>query len=173
MRDFESGLTADRLRDVLRYSPETGLFHWRVMCSARRPAEMLAGDKKKDSGYVLIGVDCVRYRAHRLAWLYMTGQWPALQVDHIDGDRSNNRWVNLREATQRQNSANMRRRDSNRCGVKGVSIYRGDSGYVSYRANICLHNKTHYLGCFQTAEEAQAAYAEAAREHFGEFARAA
>lgn len=173
MRDFESGLTADRLRDVLRYSPSSGEFHWRVSNSYRKPAGSLAGDKKKDSGYVLIGVDRVRYRAHRLAWLYMTGAWPSYQIDHIDGDRSNNRWENLRDATQQQNSANMRRRSSNLCGVKGVSRYCGSSGYVSWRAHIFVNGKTMYLGCFSTVDEASAAYVAAAREHFGEFARAA
>ncbi len=168
MRDYETGLTADRLRDVLRYSPETGLFHWRIMCSAHRPAGMLAGDKKKDSGYVLIGVDCFRYRAHRLAWLYMTGEWPLLQIDHIDRDRSNNRWINLREASQQQNSANMSR--PNATGRKGV---RASANGERWIAMISVNYQSLYLGTFDTIDQASAAYAAAAREHFGEFARAA
>lgn len=168
MKDFERGLTADRVRELLRYSPSTGEFHWRVMNSCRRPAGMLAGDKKKDSGYILIGVDCFRYRAHRLAWLYMTGKWPAHQVDHKDRDRSNNKWANLREATQQQNSANMQRPSVT--GVKGVIRSKNGKRWI---ANIAVNGRTLYLGTFDTSQEASAAYTAAAREHFGEFAWAA
>lgn len=167
MKDFETPLTADRLREVLRYSPSTGEFHWRIMCSARRPAGMLAGDKKKGSGYILIGVDGCRYRAHRLAWLYMTGEWPKQQVDHKDRNRSNNKWENLREASQQQNSANMRR--PSRSGLKGV-FSRTPTRWI---ASIAVDRRTIYLGTFTTAEQASAAYTAAAKKYFGEFARAA
>ncbi len=170
MKDFERGLTADRLREVLRYSPSTGEFHWRVMCSARRPAGTLAGDKKKVSGYVLIGVDGFRYRAHRLAWLYMTGEWPAKQVDHEDTDRANNRWENLRPATNQQNQANSRLSKNNKSGVKGVFW---NERLQKWQAKINVGRRQIHGGYHDSLAAAGAAYLRLAHEHFGEFARAA
>lgn len=168
--DGTNGLTAERLRGVVSYDPETGVFVWKVNPSNRRVGDE-CGDIKKDSGYRLISVDCRRYRAHRLAWLYMTGAWPTEQVDHKNGVRSDNRWSNLREATQRQNSANMMRRN-NKTGVKGVIRYQGPK-HVRFRANIMVDGHTNYLGSFKTLEAAAEAYRIAAEKHFGEFARAA
>jgi hypothetical protein len=169
MRDFESGLTADRLRELLRYSPSTGEFHWRVTNSIRKPAGSLAGDRK-ESGYVLIGIDGNRYRAHRLAWLYMTGCWPYDQVDHKDNDRSNNKWENLRLATNQQNQANSRTSKNNTSGVKGVYWNRQRQ---KWHAKLCLGSRQIHGGFFDEIEHAAAAYLGLARAHHGEFARAA
>ena len=168
MRDFESGLTFDRLHETLRYTPATGQFRWLVSNSGRRQAGMIAGDKKADSGYILIGIDRVRYRAHRLAWLYMTGQWPAHQIDHINGIRSDNRWCNLREATQQQNSANMRLRSANSSGVKGV-YWNKQRG--KWCATLAYGRKQVHGGFYDDLNDAAAAYRNLAKSYFGEFAR--
>ncbi|CAH0532169.1 Phage HNH homing endonuclease (ACLAME 27) [Ralstonia phage UAM5] len=102
--------------------------------------------------------------AHRLAWLYMTGKWPEQFIDHANMNKGDNRWGNLREANKSQNNANQPARTTS--GLKGA--YWSNAS-MSWQAKI---NKR-YLGSYGTAEEAHAAYMEAARERFGEFARAA
>lgn len=169
MMDFERGLTADRVRELLRYSPSTGDFHWRVTNSARRPSGSLAGDLKP-SGYVLIGIDGERYRAHRLAWLYMTGEWPSGQVDHRDRDRANNRWSNLRTATNQQNQANAGVSRNSTSGVKGVCWNKQRQ---KWQAKLYVGTRQVHGGFYDDIEHAAAAYRRIAQCHFGEFARAA
>lgn len=161
-------LTQERLKELLQYDPETGVFTWRVANGSRAKCGDVAGGIDKH-GYVRIGVDGARYKGHRLAWLYMTGEWPALDVDHRDMDRANNAWVNLRHADRRQNMANTGCRANNSCGFKGVHVTR----HGNYAASIHLSGVKSHLGTFPTAEEAHAAYVKAANDNFGEFARAA
>jgi hypothetical protein len=169
MMDYETELTADRLREVLRYSPSTGVFHWRVMSSSRRPAGSVAGELKP-SGYILIGVDGFRYRAHRLAWLYMLGMWPDKQVDHKDNNRSNNIWKNLRLADNAQNQANSRCSKNNKAGFKGVYWHKRNAKWA---AKINPGRKQVHLGCYDSPSEAHEAYLRGAQKYFGTFARAA
>lgn len=159
-------LTAERLRFLLRYAPETGLFYWRNPSGPRAVAGALAGSESQ--GYVNISVDGKLYRAHRLAWLYVYGVWPAKQIDHANRSRSDNRIANLRESDQSQNMGNAARRSDCRSGFKGVTAYR--SRWV---ATIRRSGKKVHLGVFDTPEAAHAAYVSAACDHFGEFARAA
>lgn len=157
-------LTADRLRQVLRYDADTGEFVWIARTSNRIRIGDVAG-RPHNRGYTMIGVDGGLYLAHRLAWLWMTGGWPQKQVDHINGVRDDNRWRNLREATTVQNAGNSRRHRDKRAGAKGV--YRTSGGLWQAR----IGHK--YLGTRETHDEAQALYEQAARERFGEFARTA
>jgi hypothetical protein len=109
----------------------------------------------------------VNYHAHRLAWLYMTGAWPTGgEVDHIDTDRGNNVWTNLRDSTRRQNGSNVDIRSNNTSGFKGVSRCR-----AKWTAHITVNYQAMHLGVFDTKEEAHAAYVEAAKRLHGEFAR--
>jgi hypothetical protein len=158
-------LTAERLRDLLIYNPETGLFSRRVG-KARARAGAVCGDLDSH-GYVRISLDCKRYLGHRLAWLYVHGCWPAADIDHINGVRTDNRLANLREAARRNNLANRRGHASS--GLKGA-YWHGQNG--CWYSRIGVNGKSIHLGCFDTAEEANAAYLAAARKHFGEFARA-
>jgi hypothetical protein len=119
------------------------------------------------NGYRHIHVDGRRYYEHRLAWLYMTGEWPAEQVDHKDLNRANNAWSNLREATNQTNMRNGSLRKDNKSGFKGVT-WRPD--HQRWRATIKTNGKQTHIGNFRTKEEAAAAYDAAAIEHFGEFA---
>lgn len=161
-------LTQDRLKQLLHYEPETGIFTWRV----ERPRGRIgkpAGTIKRD-GYVHIGVDYNRYFAHRLAFLYMTGEMPEPKqhVDHINSNTVDNRWANLRLATSSQNQMNVLMWSSNTSGYKGVSWHKGEG---RWRACIRVKGKRKYLGYFDTAEQGYAAYCEAAKLHHGEFAR--
>ena len=160
------GLTAERLRELLLYDPETGVFTWRKLTGKKGFVGKIAGCRAEVDGRVLIGIDGGRYRAHRLAWLYMTGEWPA-EVDHIDGNPSNNRWRNLRLANRRDQSANTKRRSDNSSGLKGV-VWHPQTR--KWRVQIkCTGFKKH-VGLYSTKEEAAQAYMEAARVRFGDFA---
>lgn len=160
-------LTPDRLHDLLAYDADTGLFTWNVDRSRRVKAGDIAGsiDAK---GYVVIQVDGTTYKAHRLAFLYMTGGWPPEEIDHIDGHRTNNRWGNLRAATVAENKRNARTRKDNHLGVKGV-CRDGNK----FRAEIRHQGQRVYLGKYDTVAEAKAIRDFAARDLHGEFARLA
>lgn len=161
-------LTAERLRELLDYAPEAGIFIWRVS-RGKAVAGAKAGTRSSN-GYLHIGVDGRAYRAHRLAWLYVTGSWPIDQIDHINLIRTDNHWANLREATRSQNYANRRPYVTNKSGHKGVSWFKRDG---RWRAAIVVNRKCTHLGLFDTREEAHAAYVAAAKFYFGEFARSA
>ena len=164
-------LTQERLKELLEYSPETGLFFWLQDRGGKRAGD-IAGCKKRT--YIVISVDDRVYRAHHLAWFYMTGDWPKPFVDHRDLNKHNNIWTNLRLATKSQNQANIGLIKSNASGLKGVSRYRAGEPYGKpWQASIGVNGKSKHLGHFATKEEAHAAYCEAASEIFGEFARAA
>lgn len=170
-------LTSERLRQLLRYDPASGAFT-RVGSSRPQTAHYITkpvgcikpGPLGGGGGYLMINVDGKPYRAHRLAWLYMTGEWPTNDVDHKDRDRANNRWANLRAATRSQNIHNMGMRERNTSGVKGASY---DSSRGLWMSRIVVNGRLIHLGRFATKEEAGLAYEAAAAKHFGEFARAA
>jgi hypothetical protein len=125
----------------------------------------------RTTDYVLISVNERLYRAHRLAWLYTTGQWPAHVIDHIDGDAGNNRLANLREVTTAENIRNQRRRGNNTSGYKGVSFAPGRR--KCWHAQIMLDGRQHHLGFYADVADAHAAYCEAAARLHGAFARTA
>jgi hypothetical protein len=160
-------LTAARVHELLTYDPATGIFRWRVSRRGGTKAGDIAGTVNGE-GRRMIGVDGERHRAHRLAWLYMTGDWPSGIVDHEDLDPDNNRWKNLRQADQSQNQANAGLRADNTTGAKGVVAMNG-----KFMARIRHHGQRIYLGTFDTVKEAAAAYAEAAFALHGKFARLA
>jgi hypothetical protein len=165
----EAELTAERLRELLSYDPETCEFKWEMKRRARGRA--VAGCKHS-GGYIMICVDGRIYLAHRLAWLYMYGFWlsPRFQFDHINGCKSDNRRCNLRHATPSQNKANMGKPINNTSGYKGVCF---DKGRGKWRADIRTGRGRLFLGNFKTPEAAHAAYAFAAEKHHGGYARVA
>ena len=115
-------LTAECLRALFEYNPDTGNFTYKKS-SRRMPVGSLAGNITP-RGYVRICIGGKRHQAHRLAWLYMTGESPSLLIDHKDGDTGNNRWVNLREATVIENGRNRAAHASNPSGMAGVTWCR-------------------------------------------------
>lgn len=161
-------LTQEYLKSILNYCPETGIFTRLVSTAQRVKVGDIAGSINGD-GYLLIMVAGKRYKAHRLAWLYMTGNWPKDQIDHIDGGKANNRFPNLREATHGQNQSNTPVPRNNKSGLKGVSHTKG-SKVRPWMARIMVAEKTIYLGMFETKELAHAAYCEAADKYHREFA---
>jgi hypothetical protein len=161
-------ITHARLLEVLHYDSETGEFRWLEAVSRLVKPGDLAG-RTSPGGYRHITIKGITYPAHQLAWFYMTGKWCRVVVDHRDCDPSNNRWDNLRRATQSQNCANRCRPKNNACGFKGVHLI--PSG--RWRATVWKKGRKYDLGIFATPEEAHAAYMEKARKLYGEFARAA
>jgi len=156
-------LTQQRLKQVVKYCPESGLFSAIQAISQRKYGDIL--NKSLSSGYVVIRIDGVLYRAHRLAFLYMTGKWPN-KVDHKNLDRSDNRWCNLRECSHAENLRNQPLKSNNKTGYKNVS-WREDK--KCFRAYIVKNYKQINLGHFKSAEDAYAAYLSAAKDLHGEF----
>lgn len=147
-------LTQAMLKEMLGYDPLTGIFVWRVTKSNRAVMGKVAG-YRQPSGYWAIKALGKLYRGHRLAWLWMYGRWPACEVDHVDRNRANNSFDNLRLATRQEN---MRNTDS-----KG---YRSRAG--KWRAHITVSGRTIELGSFDTPAEARAAYLVARVVHFND-----
>mgnify|MGYP005821022313 CR=1 FL=1 len=168
-------ISAERLKRLLSYDPESGQFTW-LAREVRNHFDRIWNTRyagtipnyRNSYGYILISIDGRRHFAHRLAWLYMTGAWPKDDIDHINLQRDDNRWCNLREATRSENKANTSLSAANKSGIKGVHWHRK---YQKWHANIKVRGKAFFLGSFSTAEEAREAYEAAARKHFGEFAR--
>lgn len=142
----------DLLEELFDYNPESGLFRRKI--GGRK--ENL---KLMDIGYLRVSIQDVNYLAHRLIYKMMTGEEPA-EIDHIDGNRSNNKWANLRAVDRKTNSRNRRLGKNNTSGVIGVS--RQGSLWHAY---IVLDGKQHHLGFFKTIEEAKAARKAAERGH--------
>lgn len=157
MRKINRNLTLGRLHEALNYDASTGRFSWASPRIGMR--EGSAAGSPHGRGYIAIRLDGRTYLAHRLAWFWVYGEWPALEIDHIDGDRTNNAIANLRDVPRCINSQNKKRanRDS-RTGLLGVcKIARG------WKAQIGANGIHHNLGVFSTPEEAHQAYVEAKR----------
>lgn len=156
-------LTQERLKVMLHYDPETGLWTW-LWCPPpnQRYTGTQAGYTRSD-GYNLIRIGGTAYYCSRLAHLYMTGKWPEEEVDHKDRDPNNDKWENLREATSSQNKINRGLNSSNTSGFRGVSFNKARGKWVAYVDTL-------QLGAFDTIEEAVAARDSAAKDIHGEFA---
>lgn len=164
-------VTAERLRELLSYERETGVFTRLVNRSSNALAGSVAGcvaSTGKGRKYFVIWIDGKLYYAHRLAWLHVHGRWPDDDVDHVDGDGTNNKISNLRAATRSQNMMNTFAQRNNKSGFKGVSLDKPNKKWV---AKIQVNGHQKHLGLFKTAAEAHAAYVEATTEHHGEFGR--
>jgi len=159
-------IASERLRELLDYDPETGIFTWRAFGQGYRH-HGTAGHVHEKTGYRYIKLDQKNYPAHALAFLWMTGERPP-EVDHINLNRDDNRWSNLRAASRTQNTQNSRGWKQRKMPYKGIRLDKRD-GY--YYAQIRINGRSMTLpGRFDTPEEAHAAYVEAAKKHFGEFA---
>ncbi len=151
-------ITLERLKSLLRYEPETGIFTWLVARRGLAKVGGLAGTKHNE-GYWQITVDGRRYLSHRLAWLYMTGSWPEADIDHRNGIRGDCRFTNLREATRTENKQNENApHRRSRAGLRGVSWHKAGKGW---EARIRCNGTRKHLGVFATKEEAHFAYVQA------------
>lgn len=165
-------ITAQELRALLDYDPETGVFTWRARAKNSGAfntnfAGKIAGNN--NSGYWQIEIFGKAYKAHRLAWLYAHGEWPKFELDHENLNKIDNRIKNLRPATRSQNEMNKKVRSDSRSGQKGVWLHKRLGRWTS---QIVLNGKRRHLGLFDSIEDAAAAYRKAAEETFGEYARA-
>lgn len=151
-------LTQERLKELLSYDPETGVFTRIVSTSSNAKAGQVAGSVNKISGYREIRVDDTLYYGHRLAWLYVYGSWPEHQVDHANRIRSDNRICNLRSASSLENSQNQRLRSTNTSGLKGVTWHKAGKKWA---AQIVFKGKNHHLGLFDDASVAHQHYLDA------------
>lgn len=157
-------LTAERLRELLHYDPETGLFTWAVERRRKVQAGAIAGTLNK-VGYRVIRIDYRLYLAHRLAWLYSYGDWPRGVIDHVNGEHADNRLCNLRDVDDTINAQNViKPRAHSRSGVLGAHLHIRADGLPSWRAAVRVDGKTVHLGSFQTPEQAHEAYLSAKRE---------
>lgn len=152
-------MTQEELKRLLHYEPATGQFTWRVRLSNRATVGKVAGSKDK-LGYVQIGIAGVDYKAHRLAWLYMTGELPSMDIDHINGVTGDNQWSNLRHVTHAVNGQNTKSaRVNNKSGFLGVVPYG-----KRFRAQITLDGWPQHLGYFDDPASAHQAYVSAKRQ---------
>lgn len=154
-------ITQEQLKNTLHYDPETGAFTWKFSRSNR----VKIGDKAGTAaghGYLVMRLEGVKLYAHRLAWLYQYGSFPSGHIDHVNGDRADNRIANLREATQAENFQNLKHaKRTNRCGYLGVYKLKQAA---RWEASIKRDHKRYYLGLYDSPEAAHAAYVEAKRE---------
>jgi hypothetical protein len=161
-----SGLTAERLRETLHYDPETGAFtHRHSRTRGRRP--VVAGDVAGcllNTGYRSIRVDGKAYLAHRLAWLYVYGEWPNLQIDHINGNRSDNKLKNLRQVSNAINSQNIRVAREGKKYASPLGACYQPRYKRKWLAKIRVDGSLVIVGRYETAEEAHAAYVKAKRQ---------
>lgn len=154
-------LTIARLKELLHYDEETGHFVWLKNHTRYKVVGKVA--EGTVNGYRSICIDGRRYYAHRLAWFYMTEEWPSDSIDHIDGDKLNNTWVNLRDVAHSVNMENQRsaRSDNKTTGVLGAYMHKNGRFYSA----ISVAGKTKRLGYFDTVDEAHSAYVDAKRKY--------
>lgn len=174
MKPFLCTFSADYLRSRLSYSPETGKFIWLERTDAARPPWWNAKFAHKEAGSInprgrrTINIDGHLYFSSRLAWLYMTGEWPDSLIDHEDKNPGNDAWRNLRAANHSQNAANRKIHSTNSLKTKGVR----KRGPGKYQARISHSGGAESLGIFSTKEAASDAYMTEAKKRFGDFASA-
>lgn len=160
-------LTVEQLRAALDYNPETGVFTRKAPSHSRRSQGPWHIGYLSPDGYRYLRVNGKRYLEHRLAWFHVHGTWPS-EIDHINGAKDDNRFVNLREATRSQNMANGPRQKNNTSGVRGVHFDKANRRWMAY---IQVDGKFKNLGRFDSMDAATAARNEASRKAFGDFAR--
>jgi len=153
-------LTRDELAKELSYNPDTGEFFW-LRAASRRKMGQPAGNVK-ENGYRVISFRYKMYGAHRLAFLMMEGALPSDCVDHINGNRSDNRWENLRHATRVMNSRNLGRSAANTSGITGVHWHKRTG---TWQSHIMIDGKSKFLGYFKTIFDAAAARLSANNAH--------
>lgn len=161
-------VSLDRAEELLSYDPSTGFVTRLKTVASRARAGQRAGSLNFQ-GYVVLQVDGKKFMLHRIIWLLAYGEWPDGEVDHINGDRSDNRLENLRLASRAENGRNMRPRGGT-AGLKGVYWHKRARKWC---AQIVKDDVNHYLGLHDEPEDAHAAYCEAAKRLHGEFARTA
>jgi hypothetical protein len=180
-------ITQKQIKELLHYNPETGIFTWlertpymfessetrsqNSKCNIwnSRFAGKKAGNLSKTDQYIQISLFSKNYRAHFLAYLYMTGKHLKKDIDHVNGIRNDNRWINLRPATRSQNLQNAKIPKNNTSGYKSICFDKAKGKWL-VRGN--LNGKQIFLGYFDNLQDASKFYCEWAKKAFGKFFRA-
>jgi hypothetical protein len=162
----ENALDVKQLFNYLNYDPNTGVFTWKVNTARSGTISEIAGNVNC-RGYRSIWINGLQFKAHRLAWAMSYGEWPDLDIDHINQNKSDNRICNLRHASRSENMFNRGKNKNNKSGIKGVHFCKCTG---MWRAQMILNFKHVNIGRFKTKEEAAEAYLKKAKEHRGEFA---
>lgn len=159
-------LTQEKLKELIDYNQETGIFTNKVTRNSRavKGAQL---NPKNHGRYGVVTINKIKYRLHRLAWFYVYGIWPENQIDHINGDTTDNRICNLRDATNQQNQYNSKVINKS-SKFKGVHF---ESFTNKWKVQIRINKKQVTIGRYKTEVEAAKAYDSKAKEVFGEFAR--
>jgi hypothetical protein len=163
----------EMLRKMLRYEPETGKLFWKQSSDRKKEWNTRYSGKEAFTrphrmGYLQGTIFNRTYLAHRVIWTIVNGRWPEKHIDHIDGDKTNNKIKNLREATISQNLCNRGANSNGTSGYKGVSFHKKNLNWCAY---ITLNRKRKFLGSFDTPQKAHKAYCEAALKMHGDFAK--
>jgi len=175
----KSLLTQEILKELIHYDPDTGIFTWKErdvkwfksqkscdIWNKRFPGKVAGNihgnNKKYNKVYWRISVLDKRYQSHRLAVLYMTGKFPGNEIDHIDGDSLNNRWINLREVTHLENGKNVKLNVNNKTGCAGTYFH---TRIGKWKAQISHNTKRFHLGYFDKLEDAIAARKQAEKQY--------
>lgn len=149
-------LTASRLRELVEYDPETGIFVWRVNRTGSAKAGSIVGPNSMSiDGYKTARVCGKHYQQHRLAWLYIYGKWPSGQIDHLNRIRTDNRISNLRDVSNLENNQNCLKKSNNTSGYKGVHLVRPTG---RWRAQLRVDGRRIDLGTYDTPQQAGEAY---------------
>lgn len=143
-------ITQNQIKEVLNYNPDNGIFTWLVSSAQRIKIGNIAGGLDK-YGYIKIQLNCKTYKAHRLAFLYMTGEFPKNQVDHINHNRNDNRWENLRGVSKTENGQNRSKQSNNKSGFTGVSWHKSMGKWI---VHIKANGKILHLGYFKNKDKA-------------------
>lgn len=157
-------LTLERLKELLSYDPETGVFIRRT-AKKGNPAGSIAGSKGEGI-YIIVKVDNVPHLAHRLAWFYVNGEFPATDLDHRDGNKRNNQIENLRLTDRAQNTWNRGKQIRNISGYRGVYWNKADK---CWRAKTVVRGKSYLVGSFKCRHEAGAACDAFRKQMHGDF----
>jgi hypothetical protein len=146
----ENKLSYSLVCELLDYNPSTGKLTWKVNKGGIK-AGSYAGSIK-DTGYIRVVINNTAYKAHRLIWFMVTGNWPKEEIDHINGNPSDNKWINLREITNSENLKNQKKQSNNRSGFNGVYW---NNQRKKWQAQIQINKKNIYLGLFNSFEQAK------------------
>ena len=161
-------MNIQKMQDCISYDPESGVMTWKKVLSNRAKLGGICGGNIDSKGYGRVCFDGKQYRAHRVAWALFYGQEPDQQIDHINGNRLDNRIANLRLASNAENSRNCRLSKNNTSGVTGVCYH---SRAKKWFAQIMFNRKNHFLGLHDTKEKAIEARKKAETQYFGQFAK--
>lgn len=165
-RNARCDLSAGLIRSLFYYNRRTGIMRWKKTSSTRIKRGNIAGSITK-AGHRRVNINGVGYLAHRLIWVWVTGKWPARELDHKNQKKADNRWTNIRPATTLQNNQNKGKRKNNTSGYKGVWF---EKHLGKFRSAVGFRGKLYRCGCFKTAKAAHIAYRKLAKRLHKNFA---